>query len=181
LSCSICTNRVHLESINLDMCSGLSVRAIGKKYGIGIATISRHRAHLPKGQAEAAVVIPPSPVGLTDQVKALIEDTRRVARKAEQSGHLQSAVAALKTINGHLELLGKLTGELQRDAGVAIGVNVNIRAAWQDSSIDVLNWALGRHIAQMVSFQPEALDKLRLLSAGPCPECKRFGCAHDHL
>jgi len=163
------------------MCSGLSVRAIGKKYGIGIATISRHRAHIPKGQAEAAVVVLPSTGSLTDQLKALIEDTRRVAKLAETSGHLQAAVGALKTINTHLELLAKLTGELQQPGGVSVNV-LNIRAAWENTSIDVLRWALGRHINQMSKFDPQALDELKLLSAGPCPECHRVnGCQHDHL
>jgi hypothetical protein len=181
LSCSICTHRVHLESINLDICSGLSVRAIGKKYGIGIATISRHRAHVPKGQLEAAIVVPPSTGSLSDQLKALIEDTRRVARKAEQSGHLQSAVAALKTINGHLELLAKLSGELQQTGSVAVGVNVNIRQAWEGTSTEVLRWALARHIAQTYSFEPSVIENLKAMAGGPCPDCKRYNCQHDLL
>jgi hypothetical protein len=163
------------------MLSGLSLRTIGKKHEVSYSMLSRHRPHIPKSQEEAAIVVPPSTGSLTDQLKALIEDTRRVARLAEQSGHLQSAVGALKTINGHLELLAKLTGELQQPGGVSVNV-VNIRAAWENTSIDVLRWALGRHINQMSKFDPQALDELRLLSAGPCPECHRVnGCQHDHL
>jgi len=163
------------------MCSGLSVRAVGKKYKLGIATISRHRPHIPKGQAEAAIVVPPSTGSLSDQLKALIEDTRRVARKAEQSGHLQSAVAALKTINGHLELLAKLSGELQQTGSVAVGVNVNIRQAWESSSTEVLRWALARHIDKTFKFDPAALANLKLMAAAPCPDCKRYNCPHDLL
>jgi hypothetical protein len=164
------------------MLSGLSLRTIGKKHEVSYSMLSRHRPHIPKEEAEAAIVVLPASGSVTDQLKALIEDTRRVARKAEQSGHLQSAVGALKTINAHLELLGKLTGELQRDSSVAIGVNVKVgRAVWEDSSLAVMDWAFARRLDRMTSFEPEAINKLRMLAAAPCPSCQHWKCQHDLL
>jgi transposase-like protein len=178
LSCTICTNELQLEAINVDMVSGgVSLRAVARKYNVSPSTLSRHRHHIKKEQAEAALIVPPSIGSPSDQLKVVVEDLRRVAKMAETSGHLQSAVAALKTIGGHLELLAKLSGELQQPGTV----NVNIRAAWEGIDPAVMLWALARHIEQMLSTDPHALDNLKQLAAGPCPLCKRYGCAHDLL
>jgi hypothetical protein len=164
------------------MTEGLSLRVIGRKFKISPSTLSRHRPHIPDIKTPVEIFLPPADDSVIDQLKALIADSKRIARKAETSGHLQSAVAALKTINGHLELLARLSGELS-NTGVAVQVNVGVgvrdKARWGDSSDAVLDWALARHIGHQITFEPQAIERLKLLNAAPCPQCERFGCKHD--
>jgi len=162
VSCGTCASE-NLQSINEDILGGLSLRTIGRKYSVSASGLSRHRPHIPKERAEAAAVVAPSTGSPSDQLKVVVEDLRRVAKMAETRCHLQGAVAVLKTIGSHLELLAKLSGELQQP-GVAVQVNVGTRdrERWGGSSDEVLDWALARMIAHQITFEPQPIERLKL-------------------
>jgi hypothetical protein len=118
---------------------------------------------------------------VTEQIKAVCADLRQLISSARRKGNLGVANQGLKNLTAALETLGKLTGELAAGTQVAVGVNVSVRAAWEGCDPAVLRWALARHVRAMLTFEPAALNNLELLSAGPCPQCQRYGCPHDHL
>jgi hypothetical protein len=182
MPCSVCAHPA-LTEINQAITSGaLSYRELEARYGIGRASVSRHKPHIPAEPAEAATQLDIEPLSgpIVQQVQRIIQDTRLLIAKAEKSGHYQVAMNGLKAIGSNLELLARLTGELQSGTQIAVGVNVNVeRERWGGSDLNVLRWALARHVASMITFAPEAIDELRLLAAAPCPQCNRVGCPHD--
>jgi hypothetical protein len=90
----------------------------------------------------ASEVEPPLTGSIAEQTRKIIEQTRALVKKTEQSGHYQVAMNGLKAIGANLELLAKLTGELQTGTQIAVGVNVSIeRERWNATNIDVLRWA----------------------------------------
>jgi hypothetical protein len=99
---------------------------------------------------------------------------------ARKKGNLAVATTNLRNLTDAVKLLGTFTRELQ-DSSVAIGVNVNVgRAVWADSTDAALRWASGRHFLRLTGFEPQAIEDLKLLAAGPCPQCGRVsGCQHD--
>jgi hypothetical protein len=183
-SCSVCRHPL-LTEINHAITTGeLSFRELQARYGVGRASLSRHKPHIPAELTEAATesAVEPLTGTLVEQTRKVIEETRALVKKAEQSGHYQVAMNGLKAIGSNLELLAKLTGELQSGTQIAVGVNVNVeRERWGASDLNVLRWALARHVAGMVTFAPEAIEELRQLAAAPCPQCNRLGCSHDTI
>ncbi len=75
----------------------------------------RHREHIPAAltKAEQAHEVAQATT-LLGRIEGLIQDCRAISQKAQRARQWQAAVSALRELRGCLELLGKLSGELQR-------------------------------------------------------------------
>jgi hypothetical protein len=113
-ACMVCTNPQDLKAINELLLAGYSLRAIERKYKISIATLSRHRAHIPQEQKDEAAAVIPSTGSLVERIDALIEDNKRTGRNAENNGHYSTAVASHKVHGWLLELRARATHELEQ-------------------------------------------------------------------
>lgn len=199
-ACSLCehASRVEIETL---INARTSDREIAKRFpGLVRSSIARHRkTHLanlspddPDAETRALAVVnkivaigPPTAPSADDKAiqhqRNLVLEMWKLYSVARKKGHLPVATQNLRNLNEAIKNLGTLTGELATPAGVAIGINVNSRGVWEDCDPAVMRWALARHIQAMVSFEPEALAELQLLSSLPCPACNRWKCQHDLL
>ena len=125
--CTVCD---HPESHSIDeaLVSGAPYRTVAKRFRLSESAVYRHKTeHLPahllkaKDAEEAAQAN-----DLLDQVRNLQTHTLDILERAEKTGDLRTALAAISQARGNLELLGKLAGELDERPVV----NLNISPEW---------------------------------------------------
>jgi len=92
-SCSVCSH-IQAETINLELARRVPMRTIAEKYGVGLASLARHKQHMPQVQAEPPTVVP---VG-TGPLESIL------ARIAELDGRLESIFDQAQTKNPALAL-----------------------------------------------------------------------------
>lgn len=122
MQCSICAH-AERTAIELAVANRVPLRTIADQHGVSKSAIIRHRDHC---GALAGVV---DAVQRTDQTRretvqarmeALQQRTMRLLRSAEAAGELRTALGAIREARGNLELLAKLTGELDERPQVNI-------------------------------------------------------------
>ncbi len=168
--CTVCR---HPEKKSIDQALLLqekTLHQLEREFGVGFMALHRHRQNhlhqLVKKGLEARELAEGSV--LLQRVERLIDDCRRIARKAEGTKSWSGAAQALREVRQCLELLGKLSGELDA-ARVRVQVlnqtQVNISA----SNADDPELEIARLIAQVTNgFSEEALGRYRALAAVPC-------------
>ena len=120
----------HLQRQDIDelLVSGAPYRSVAKRFGLSESAVYRHKtehlpAHLSKAkEAEEAARAD----DLLDQVRHLQTHALDILERAEKSGDLRTALAAISQARGNLELLGKLAGQLDERPVV----NINISPQW---------------------------------------------------
>src|SRR5215217_256255 len=125
-----CTVCAHLQRQDIDelLVSGAPYRSVAKRFGLSESAVYRHKtehlpAHLSKAkEAEEAARAD----DLLDQVRHLQTHALDILERAEKSGDLRTALAAISQARGNLELLGKLAGQLDERPVV----NLNISPQW---------------------------------------------------
>src|SRR5215203_2994195 len=125
-----CTACDHLErhSIDESLVSGAPYRSVAKQYALSESAVYRHKTeHLPVHLLKAREVEEVAQADdLLEQVSNLQAHALGILERAEKSGDLRTALAAISQARGNLELLGKLAGELDERPVV----NVNVSAEW---------------------------------------------------
>lgn len=127
--CSICT---HPDRTAIDdaIVSGTPGRRVAITYGLGKDAPRRHRAHITP--ALLAVLEQRKLAGPTAAVDRLEDLHRRASALldvAESKGDVRNAAAVIGQLRGIVELLAKLTGELDERPQVQI-LNVSTSAEW---------------------------------------------------
>ena len=94
--------------------AGAAFPALAAKYRVSEDALGRHKAnHLPAALAKAQEAGEAAHADdLLRQVKAIQSKTLSLLLKAEAAGELRTALAAIREARGNLELLAKLSGEL---------------------------------------------------------------------
>lgn len=112
--CTICTHP-EKDRINEALINNVSVRNVSKLFGIHASSLQRHRvAHLPVALIDAVQAVEIVQAGnLLDQVSNLQQKTLFILSVAEAAGDLRTALMAIAQARCNLELLAKLSGELQ--------------------------------------------------------------------
>ncbi len=151
--CSVCGHEKRAE-INEALLAGEPYRSIAKRYEASESAVYRHKLeHLPvtltKAQEAAEVA---QADNLLEQVRSLQGRALTILDKAEASGELRTALAAIREARGNLELLAKLLGELQQEGTI----NITVSTEWL---------TIRSLIVQAVQPYPEAREAvLRALS-----------------
>lgn len=130
-SCTLCSHAQRTE-IDQELVFGTSLRNIAVRFGTSATALHRHKKHLAPALAvarEAAQIAHAD--SLLDSVKSLLADAQRLTAQAEQAQQLDVALRGIREIRGVLELLGKLSGELQ--TGTRIGIGVGVQAGDRDA------------------------------------------------
>jgi hypothetical protein len=125
--CSVC-NHPRRHSIDEALVSGGPYRSVAKRFGLSESAVYRHKTeHLPAHLLKAREVEEVARADdLLDQVKNLQAHVLDILERAEKSGDLRTALAAISQARGNLELLGKLAGELDERPVV----NLNVSPQW---------------------------------------------------
>jgi len=106
--CSVCRHP-ELRAISADLASGMSARAVGRKYGFTPPTICKHvNEHI--GEALIATNIS-EPV--LEAIRKLNTRTLAILRKAEDDDDPATALQAIRESRCNLQLVARLTGELK--------------------------------------------------------------------
>ncbi len=126
-TCSVCGHEKRAE-INEALLADEPYRHIASRFGTSTGALQRHRAdhlpvHLVKAQDAAEVAHADN---LLEQVKSLQARALTILGKAEQAGDLRTALTGVREARACLELLAKLSGELQQEGTV----NVLVAPEW---------------------------------------------------
>lgn len=129
-TCKVCT---HIERPEIDrqLASGDTNRGIGEKYGIGKDSVRRHRErHLaPALKSVSTRRETQGAVRASDRAEDLYQKASRILETAEEAGQGALALSAIKELRATVELLAKLSGELDDRPQVNI-VNVQSSPEW---------------------------------------------------
>jgi len=123
MKCAICTHsrRTEIDRLLVDK---VSLRDIAGQTGTTKSALSRHSSHIAVALTAAKEVEKVANAEtLLEQVRGLVQRTTGIMEKAEHAGNLQTALQAIREMRGCMELLGKLSGELQAKAAVAVAVS----------------------------------------------------------
>jgi hypothetical protein len=107
---SICRNP-HRKAIDVALVAGEPYRHVASRYGTSTGALQRHKPHISealikaKEQREAA-----HGEDLLSQVQDLVTKARDILNTAKDQ---RTALVAVRELRSTLELLGKVTGELQ--------------------------------------------------------------------
>jgi transposase len=128
-TCTVCSHPER-EAIDEALVSGASNRSIASKCGVSEAAVRRHKAnHIPAKLALAAKKREEAESAEADDLLGRVEDlqerTLAILEAAEDTGELKTALSAIREARGNLELVGRLTRELDERP-----INVLISPEW---------------------------------------------------
>lgn len=134
--CTICT---HPERAEIDSClvRGEPFRRIAAERGVTEQSVRRHRAdHLPESlvKAEEAREVDVANT-LLHEVRELQVRALGILTKAEEAGDLRAATGAIREARSTIELLAKLTGELDERTEV----NIVLSPQWLTIRVAILD------------------------------------------
>jgi hypothetical protein len=125
--CTVCD---HHERHDIDeaLVTGAPYRSVAKRFELSESAVYRHKAeHLPAHLLKAREAEELARAGdLLEQVRHLQTHALDILERAEETGDLRTALAAISQARGNLELLGKLAGELDERPVV----NLNVSPEW---------------------------------------------------
>jgi hypothetical protein len=125
--CTVCD---HPERHGIDeaLVSGGPYRGVAKRFGLSESAVYRHKTeHLPAHLLKAREVeVVAQADDLLEQVRHLQAHALDILERAEKTGDLRTALAAISQARGNLELLDKLAGELDERPVV----NLNVSPQW---------------------------------------------------
>ncbi len=112
--CSVCTHdQAHVINVALVQRDGY--RTVAHQYNVSVDALKRHaKEHIPKLLARAKDAVEVAEAGtLLDRVEGLYKRTEAILEAAENNKEWPTALAAIRECRGNLELLGRVTKELQ--------------------------------------------------------------------
>src|SRR3712207_5171280 len=122
--CTVCD---HLERHSIDetLVTGAPYRSVAKRFGLSESAVYRHKSeHLPAHLLKAKEAQEAARADdRLEQVRYLQAHALHILERAEKTGDLRTALAAISQARGNLELLGKLAGELDERPVVNLTVS----------------------------------------------------------
>ena len=141
--CTVC-DHPQRHGIDETLVTGAPYRSVAKQFSLSESAVYRHKtehlpAHLLKAREAEEVA---QADDLLNQVRSLQSHALDILERAEKTGDLRTALAAISQARGNLELLGKLAGELDEHPVVSL----NVSAEWLELRAVIVR-ALGPHPA----------------------------------
>lgn len=157
-SCSVCAHPDR-AAIDDDLVSGVPYRDIVRRHAtvpLTISSLSRHkREHV--SPALKAVIVERAQAGAAtaiERVDSLYQRASTILDAAETDGQGSMALSAIRELRSLVELLARLTGELDERPQVAV-INMQSTPGWIDLRTQLMA-ALAAHPAALVAVS-EAL------------------------
>jgi hypothetical protein len=131
MSANSITARPDRADVEADIIAGMSNVAVAKKYGLSKDAVRRHKEHnMPA--VLAAVVQQREQAGAVkavDRAELLYRKASAILDEASAKGDTRITLAAIKELRPTVELLAKLTGELDERPQVQV-LNVQASPEW---------------------------------------------------
>ena len=162
-ACTICQHDAH-EAIDNDLTGGVPLRRIAERHGdFSIQSLQRHqRNHI--SPTLRAVAVERERLGaltLADRVEALYGRAEAILDASEADGRGSLGLGAIRELRSLCELMGRLSGELDERAQVAV-INVQSSADWI---------SLRSLLLQVLAKHPAArADVVAALAGGAVPD-----------
>lgn len=154
-ACAICSHDDR-DEIDRRIVGGTSIVKIAATYGMSRPSVTRHRDnHL--SAAIRGVLADERTDDLLDEIRRLKRRVERILDHAEERGQIGPALGAVRELRSLLELLGKVTGELDTSTTVQV-VNLQASPEWIATRAAVLG-ALEAHPEARVAVA-DALTEL---------------------
>jgi hypothetical protein len=118
--CTVCAHP-KVEAIDMALIAGEPYRSVANRYeSLSQAAVQRHEEnHLPATLSKAMEAREvPRADDLLASVRGLQRRALSTLGKAEEAGELRTALLAIREARGNLELLAKISGELQQEGTV---------------------------------------------------------------
>jgi hypothetical protein len=162
----VCTSGAR-DAIDAAIVSGVPIRRIAPRYGVGETAIRRHRrAHLsPAIVAAQDAAAEERGQTLAERLEGLYRRAERILDAAESGQRGTLGLGAIRELRGIAELLGRLSGELRADAPTVQVLNLQASPEWVELRSAILE-ALGPYPDAKLAVA-EALQ--RMLPAVPGP------------
>ena len=109
-ACTICASTQH-QAIDQALVAGTPYRAVAERFAASPPSVYRHQqGHLPATMLKAREAQEVAHAdGLLAQLQSLQQQTLEILARAESTGDLRSALAALRELRSTVELTAKLT------------------------------------------------------------------------
>lgn len=123
--CSVCSSEDR-DAVERELIVGEPLSAISRTFGLGRDSVRRHRAHLPAhvtALREAGEALEGARV--LDRLEELFIEAREILRSARAQGRDQVSLQAVRELRGVIELIGKVTGQLDDRPQVAVNLAVS--------------------------------------------------------
>lgn len=168
--CSVCKSPEKLAVENAIL-RRVPLSRIAEQTKLSVYAMQRHKGHMAKNIVRAAPYEAGEAlqaVSLLDRVSGLISEIREIAEKAKKDKSWNCALAALRELRSCIELLGKLSGELQAQTPgpkVQVGVIVNAQQQ-QPQSEDGgdLELTLAKYVCEATSnFDAAEIERMKTL------------------
>ncbi len=127
-TCTICEHPER-EAIDRALVGETSNLSISAQFGVSESAARRHKGnHLPAKLAKAHEAEEVAHAdNLLGQVRALQSKTLSILLRAEGAGDLRTALSAVREARGNVELLAKLSGELDERPQVNILISPHVQ------------------------------------------------------
>ncbi len=148
----------------------MPLRTVAARFGLGYQSVNRHRSHLVgklvyATQAEEVA----DANALLSRVEELITELRDLGREARTHKSYAAAASALAQVRGCLDLLGRLSGELQAAASLSFHKHLHLEAQREPElqSPEELDLQIAKQVGQATeNFQIEEFLRLKALVEG---------------
>jgi hypothetical protein len=112
-TCTICTHDER-HAINVALVQRDPYRHIAKQWDVSTGALQRHaKEHLPELLVKAKNAVEVAEADdLLSRIEALQRRTLAILESAEETGELRTALSAIKEARGNLELVGRISKEL---------------------------------------------------------------------
>lgn len=169
-TCGICKHP-EKQAIEDAILRRVPLSRIALQVKASVFAMQRHKAHMTAGVVRSA----PFEVGqaleaisLLSRVQGLLSECREIATAAKKDKAWPAAISALREVRGCIELLGKLSGELQAQTpGPKVQVGVIVNAQQQQPESDDggdLDVQIARHVMEATNnFDAAEIERLKLL------------------
>jgi hypothetical protein len=181
--CLVCESE-ELKAIDTALVDNEPIRKIASRFGFSTAGVQRHRLnHLPKlllKAREAKEIVHAASLvdrakakdaeeivhasSLMNRVERVMARCEMIAETATKAGDWTPAISASRELRGCLELLGKLSGEIQTGAKIGIAVN-----APGSSAIPLQSMTTEELKAYLLAHGHPVLDQQLTLTEGNTP------------
>jgi hypothetical protein len=139
--CSLCIHDQR-EQIEQALLCGDSYRVVAQRFAISRDAVARHRRHLPTALAHAKELKEVCHGdSLLAQLRELTSEAQRLKATAEKAGDIRAALAAVRELCRIVELIAKLSGELDSRSETKI-LNITLDA---ETATRISDTFLARH------------------------------------
>ena len=129
-TCTVCAH-AERKAIDEALIVGLPLREITRRWGVSKDAASRHRKHVSPGLSRVVSRrrADAGPKSALDRLEELYGRANVVLTSAEREGQASLSLAAIRELRALIELLGKLTGELDERPQINV-LNVHMTPEW---------------------------------------------------